>query len=199
LDAFGPLDALNSLAIKKPISLYIFSHSLDPVSTKTTVRPSNFPEFSESIVPTHTFDTAPEDVEVLLVPGGYGTSEPTINGAVEYVKRVYPSLKYLITVCTGAAVPALAGILDGKRATTNKSVFKETAGLRKEVNWVAKARWVNDGNIWTAAGVSAGLDVIFAWIGEVYGEETAKYIADGLEYDRHTDANWDPFSELYGL
>lgn len=71
--------------------------------------------------------------------------------------------------------------------------------LGPEVEWVPRARWVTDGNIWTSSGVSAGIDVTLAWIGSVFGEKKARRIADGLEYTRHEDSSWDPFAELYGL
>lgn len=90
-------------------------------------------------------------------------------------------------------------MLDGKRATSNKMVWREMSALRPEVEWVARARWVVDGNIWTSSGVSAGIDVTLAWIGEVFGKEKAKGIADWIEYSRHEDPDVDPFAELYGL
>jgi transcriptional regulator GlxA family with amidase domain len=68
-----------------------------------------------------------------------------------------------------------------------------------KVEWVGKARWVVDGNIWTSSGVTAGMDLIFAWIAEVWGEETAGSIADQSEYERNKDAGNDPFAEKYGV
>jgi transcriptional regulator GlxA family with amidase domain len=78
-------------------------------------------------------------------------------------------------------------------------VFKEMSALRPEVEWVARARWVVDGNVWTSSGVSAGIDVTLAWMGEVFGKEKAQRIADWIEYSRHEDPDVDPFAELYGL
>jgi transcriptional regulator GlxA family with amidase domain len=152
-------------------------------------------------VPTHTFSSVLE-LDVLLVPGGFGTrlldSEP-IKEAIKFIADIYPSLKYLIAVCTGSALVARTGVLDGRRATTNKRAFKEVTEWRESVEWVAKARWVVDGNIWTSSGVSAGIDVILAWIGKVYGEEVAKGITVGIEYTRNEDAGDDPFAGLYEL
>lgn len=90
-------------------------------------------------------------------------------------------------------------MLDGRRATTNKMAFRDMVALRAEVEWVPRARWVVDGNVWTSSGVSAGMDVTLAWIGEVFGKEKADGIADWIEYTRHEDASVDPFAELYGL
>lgn len=57
-------------------------------------------------------------------------------------------------------------------------------------SWVAQARWVVDGNIWSSSGVSAGIDVTLAWVQSVWGYTTAKELADGAEYDWHQDADW---------
>lgn len=67
------------------------------------------------------------------------------------------------------------------------------------MEWVGKARWVVDGNIWTSSGVSAGIDLIYAWIAEVWGEETASLIADESEYERNKDPGNDRFAERWGV
>ncbi|KAH6892809.1 DJ-1/PfpI family protein [Coprinopsis sp. MPI-PUGE-AT-0042] len=193
LDVFGPIDALNVLSMHYPTKLHIVAETLDPVSTKS---PQNHEcpgsAFSESIVPTHTFTDAPEVVG--------GTVRPVdMSSAINYIRQVYPRLQYLITVCTGSWLAARAGVLDGKRATTNKASFKTIAGLCPQVNWVGHARWVVDGNIWTSSGVSAGLDVTFAFLEKVYGDGVAMSVANWLEYERHTDPSWDPFANLYGI
>ena len=200
LDVFGPLDALNSLSFHYPLQLAVIAETLDPVPTRPPGHLGNpSSNFSQSIVPTHTFDTAPA-VDVLIVPGGLGMRDPiNVGAAIAYIERIYPTLRYLITVCTGSGLAAQAGILDGRRATTNKRAWARTTQLRPQVRWVAHARWFVDGNIWTSSGVSAGIDVIFAFMGEVYGEEVATSIASFLEYERHTDSAWDPFSDLYNL
>lgn len=198
LDAFGPLDALNTLSLLRPLNLCVIAETMNPVSTEPPVPNPHGSKFAQSIVPTHTFTTVPP-LDVLLIPGGLGTSHSEIQSAIDFVKKIYPSLQYLITVCTGAGVAARAGVLDGKRATTNKMSWARNIALRPEVTWVSHARWVVDGNIYTSSGVSAGLDVAFAFIGAVYGEESASKVADVLEYDRHMDSSWDPFAEKYNL
>ncbi|KAF9482837.1 DJ-1/PfpI family protein [Pholiota conissans] len=200
LDIFGPLDALNTLSLYFPLQLSVIAQTLDPVSTKPPGSLGNLAaDFGQTIIPTHTFDTAPP-VDVLIVPGGIGNRDPkNVEAAIAYVAKVYPTLQYLVTVCTGSGMAAEAGVLDGRRATTNKRAWARTTQLRPQVHWEAHARWVVDGNIWTSSGVSAGLDVIFAFMGEVYGEEVATAIANFLEYERHMDASWDPYAGLYGL
>ncbi|PYH92654.1 class I glutamine amidotransferase-like protein [Aspergillus ellipticus CBS 707.79] len=198
LDVFGPMDCFNVLSWQHPnMTLSILAPTLDPVSTKSPVTPH---AIGEQVVPTHTF-ASPPPLDVLLVPGGLGTrgSAPPLLAAIDFVRSTYPSLKYLITVCTGAGIAARAGVLDGRKATTNKHAFKEIAALGPNVHWVPRARWVTDGNIWTASGVTAGIDVTIAWIGEVFGEAFAQRLADEMEHTRHTDSSVDPFAELYGL
>lgn len=63
---------------------------------------------------------------------------------------------------------------------------------------MAKARWVVDGNVWTSSGVAAGLDMMYAWVGELWGEEVAAELADGLEYERNKDPTADRFAERWG-
>lgn len=133
-------------------------------------------------------------LSLTLDPVSRGSS-PEILAAVEFIRAVYPSLSPLITVCTGSGLAARAGVLDGKRATTNKMAWSEITALGPRVAWVGRARWVRDGRVWSSSGVSAGIDVVFAWIGEVFGEE----VADGIEYERKRDSGLDPFAEVYGL
>ncbi|KAG6917538.1 hypothetical protein DXG01_002173 [Tephrocybe rancida] len=198
LDAFGPIDALNTLSLMFPLNLSIIAETLEPVTTKVPNQRSVGSDFGQSIVPTHTF-ASPPVLDVLLVPGGIGAMQPGIQSAIDFVAKVYPSLKYLITVCNGAGIPARAGILDGRRATTSKLQWWPETAQRKEVKWVAHARWVVDGNVWTSSGVSAGLDAIFAFIAATYGEEAAEKVSNILEYERHQDPSWDPYAVLYKL
>lgn len=200
LDVFGPLDALNLLARSYDMNLYIVAQTLDPVSTKVIVDKevaTTTSDFGQSIVPTHTFQTAPP-LDVLIIPGGQGTRNPGIRTAIDFVKERFDSLQYLLTVCTGAGVAARAGVLDGKRATTNKLSWDQTIALRPAVDWVHKARWVQDGHIWTSSGISAGIDLVFAWIGAVYGKDIAKNIANRMEYTPVEESSWDPFADLWG-
>ncbi|KAI3327047.1 class I glutamine amidotransferase-like protein [Xylariaceae sp. AK1471] len=191
LDVFGPLDALNNMSRTTPLEFVALAATLDPVNTKVEA-PGRI---GQSVVPTHTFDNCPEDLEVLLVPGGFGCRDQAImTPIVEFLKRVYPKLRYLLTVCTGSAIVAMSGVLDGRRATSNKRSWEWATSQGPNVQWVRQARWVVDGNIWTSSGVTAGMDLIYAFIADQYGEETAKRLADIAEYVRNTDSSVDPFA-----
>lgn len=78
---------------------------------------------------------------------------PALNA---FIAEQYPKLEYLLSVCTGARNLADAGVLEGKRATSNKAVWDTVITHGKNVTWVPTARWVTDGNIWTSSGVAAG-------------------------------------------
>jgi transcriptional regulator GlxA family with amidase domain len=136
-------------------------------------------------------------IDVLLVPGGAGTRFPDIiDPVIDFVERAFPSVKYIVSICNGAGVLARAGILDGKRATTNKILWDPTTALRKEVHWVREARWIADGNVWTASGISAGIDVTLAFVRQIYGKDLARSIAREMEYvwDSEDDGTNDPFA-----
>ncbi|HUY37322.1 MAG TPA: hypothetical protein VMV13_00755, partial [Candidatus Binataceae bacterium] len=92
-----------------------------------------------------------------------------------------------------------AGLLDGRRATTNKFAFKWVAEQGPRVNWVKEARWVEDGKFATSSGVSAGIDMTLAIIAKRWDLATAERIATRMEYEWHRDAGWDPFAKIHGL
>ncbi|KAH8641880.1 DJ-1/PfpI family protein-like protein [Alternaria alternata] len=206
LDWAGPLDAFNILSNNHTLNLCTIAYTLDPVPTQNFMQDKQGSQFSQSMVPTHTFENAPDDLEVLLLPGGLGArgpgSDAWMKPQVEYLKRLDMSgkgnIKWVLTVCTGSEILARTGLLDGRRATTNKRAFNDVKTQHPNVDWVAKARWVVDGNIWTSSGISAGMDLAFAWMAEVFGEETAQFVADRSEYERNVDSGNDRYAERWG-
>lgn len=106
-------------------------------------------------------------------------------------------VKYILSVCTGSTILARAGILDGRPATTNKRAWAWATSTGPAVDWVHAARWVEDGDIWTSSGISAGIDLTLAWMGHIYGEEVADYVAMSMEYEREMDAGNDPFAAIW--
>jgi transcriptional regulator GlxA family with amidase domain len=135
----------------------------------------------------------------LLVPGGAGARLLNVSTQIDFVRKTYPNVQYLISICTGAGIVARAGVLDGREATTNKKAWNTVTQMRKEVVWRSPARWVVDGNVWSSSGVTAGLDLIFAFIEEVYGEEVARELQGTVEYERGKGMCDDPFAELHGV
>ncbi|EPE35753.1 Class I glutamine amidotransferase-like protein [Glarea lozoyensis ATCC 20868] len=200
LDVFGPLESINIYGQAHTIDLYLIAATLDPISTNNVFTTASNSTSYFSVLPTHTFATAPQ-LDVLLIPGGIGevlVDEP-LQPAVDYVASIFPSLQYFLTVCSGSGLAARAGVLDGKYATTNKQVWDLTVAKGKKTKWVGKARWVIDGKIWTSSGVQAGMDLMYAFVGEVWGKEFAVSSAQGMEYLPNVDARRDPFAEVHGV
>ena len=199
LDIAGPLQFFNQLSAVKPFELSIIAKSMEPVSTTPPEHVSSENKcrpIGERWLPTHTFDTAPE-LDILLIPGGFGARDQTIFDDVgTFVEQRYPNVKYLLTVCTGAAIVAGTGILDGRRATSNKASWTFSTRFTA-VQWVPKARWVVDGNIWSSSGVAAGMDMTFAFIASVFSLEIAQRLANVMEYEPHTNPDWDPFADIW--
>lgn len=129
----------------------------------------------------HTFDevSAPD---VLLVPGGVVTRRLVRDGdaIVDWVGAAHATTTFTTSVCTGALVLGAAGVLDGLDATTHWFAYEELArfGARP-----TEQRVVRQGKVWTAAGVSAGIDLGLAMAAELWGEDVAKAVQLGIEYD----------------
>ncbi|KAJ7913414.1 class I glutamine amidotransferase-like protein [Mycena leptocephala] len=102
-----------------------------------------------------------------------------------------------MSVCCGAVQLALAGVLAGKRATTNKAWFRIIM-TPKVIEWVLKARWVVDGNVWTSSGITAATDMALAFIEHLAGPKVTRPIRAGAEVREITDED-EPFAELHGL
>ena len=100
-----------------------------------------------------------------------------------------------MSVCSGSALLARAGVLDGRRATSNKMFFDLARGQSEKVDWVTEARWVEDGPFVTSSGVSAGTDMALAVIERLYGRERAEQVAILTEYEWQRDADRDPFAK----
>ncbi|KIX99029.1 uncharacterized protein Z520_05490 [Fonsecaea multimorphosa CBS 102226] len=207
-DVCGPVDVLNVLTTHvNGISLSFIAEDKSPVSTFPREWPAKMgmPPFctSQTLQPTHDFGDAPQ-MDVLIIPGGMGVFDPNpdnvgqpdakvVDPIAKFILSQYPKLKYLITVCTGSGIAAQTGLLDGKKATTFKGAWKVIPLWRPTVQWVSKARWVVDGNIWTSSGVCSGTDLMFGFVKDIYGEKIASNISTWMEYTRHEDPSLDPF------
>lgn len=139
------------------------------------------------------FDDCPP-LDLILVPGGVGTFPELSNErTLDFLRRQSSSAEITSSVCSGSALLAKAGLLDGRRATSNKQFFSMIAAQGEKVEWVKEARWVDDGEFVTSSGVSAGMDMALALIERLYGSERAEAIANLTEYEWHRDPDIDPF------
>jgi len=187
LDVFGPLEAFGSLP--GMFRILLVAEKPGPVTSAQGPRS----------VADHGFADCPR-LDLILVPGGIGTREEVENPALlDWLARAATEAEIVTSVCTGAALLARAGLLDGRRATTNKMFFQWVADQRPAVVWVKEARWVDEGKFVTSSGVSAGMDMALAVIARTVGRESAENVARAMEYEWHTDATVDPFAKIWGL
>lgn len=143
-------------------------------------------------------DSSP--AEVVLVPGGIGTRRlVTDQEFLRWLGKWASGAELITSVCTGSALLAAAGLLDGYRATSNKRAFAWACKQGPDVEWVPQARWVEDRNRWTSSGVAAGMDMALALIARLHGDRFAESVADGVELEWHRDSAWDPFAAKNGL
>lgn len=134
--------------------------------------------------------------DVLLIPGGIGIRKQMANETfLTQLKRLAGASRIVATVCTGSFLLASTGLLDGRKATSNKRVFQLVKSRAPSVQWVHKARWVEDGKYITSSGVSAGMDMTLAVISKLFGRDVALKVASKAEFEWHEDSSWDPFAE----
>lgn len=132
----------------------------------------------------------------LLVPGGFGTrTEVTNNQMLNFLRHVGPQVELCMSVCTGTSLLAASGLLDGRKATTNKRVFEWVITNSSNVEWIRAARWVQDGKFVTSSGVTAGMDMAVRVLKDMLGTERAEQAALHTEYLPSTDSTLDPFAD----
>jgi cyclohexyl-isocyanide hydratase len=168
LDLTGPLQVLARL----------------PESTTHIIAKSQAPVPSDcglGLVPTHTFANCPP-LDLICIPGGVSGVIGAISDreTIEFVRRQAGGAKYVTSVCTGAFILGVAGLLKGRRVTTH---WAYTDLLPLIGATYEKARVVKDGNVITAGGVTSGIDFGLSVIAEIAGEPTAHAIQLGIEYD----------------
>lgn len=138
------------------------------------------------------------ELSVLYIPGGNGVEQQAMNPRLcEWIEKQHQPEHYLCASCTGTALLANAGVLTSKSATTNKRLYRWVTGFGNEVDWFPVARWVQDGNIFTASGGIACLDMSLALLAELLNEETARKTAIRLEHIWLSDPSDDPFAPLH--
>lgn len=172
LDIVGPLQVFSVLSQLVPgYRTVVVGERIEPMATDTPL----------SLVPSHTFETMP-DPHVLIVPGG---TVPTVAAMAD--ERLLDKLRTAAarseivgSVCTGALLLATAGLLEGRRANTHW-MYRNL--LTKFGAIPVAERWVRDGNVITAAGVSAGIDLALHLVGELAGRDTARKVQLFVEYD----------------
>ncbi|KAL4742690.1 class I glutamine amidotransferase-like protein [Aspergillus similis] len=191
VDVIGPFDLLNSAGKALLTSLtqyttvssetiakapeFVFHHigeTLEPVVLTAGV----------TLVPTTTVSDAPK-LDILLIGGDSPIRSNIPESYKEFIRRHAASGKLLFTNCTGAAVVAQTGVLDGKVATVNKIEFDWIKQKYPAVKWTKAKNWIVNGNIWTGSGAVAGMDMVAHWIKENYGLDVLTEATRSLDFE----------------
>ena len=189
LDMFGPLEMFSMLGSTR-VAISMVGPTLEPVPTAIAENVTAGPK----VMPDVTMADAPA-FDVVLLPGGFGTLPALENEELlGFLRNQAESARVVASVCTGSVLLARAGLLDGRRATSNKQLFALATNEQAPVTWVEEARWVEHGPVFTSSGVSAGTDMALAIIEQLFDTATAEQAANASEYTWHRDKDNDPFA-----
>ena len=183
LDVFGPVEILGRLKDKYHISFYSQSGGLVKNAHGISIVTENIEDIKNG-------------VDIFLIPGGHGTRKEVDNVLlIDKIREICLLSQFVLTVCTGSALLARTGLLDGKNATTNKRAFDWVTTQGQNVTWIRKARWTKDEKYYTSAGVSAGMDMTLGFLNDLHGIEFARKVAFEIEYDWKENMDDDIFYE----
>lgn len=170
LDVFGPVEILGRL--KDLYKIRFYSLKGGKISNSHGVS-----------IDTEQLECINNGVDIFIIPGGMGTRKEVNNDPlIDAIRQIAGLSKYVLTVCTGSALLAKTGLLDGKAATSNKRAFDWVTGNGENVNWIKRARWTVDGKYYTSSGVSAGMDMTLGFLSDIHGIDFARQAAFQIEY-----------------
>jgi transcriptional regulator GlxA family with amidase domain len=176
LDWAGPYEVLGAWAhywTQDDVRVVTISPTGQPVRCAKGLR----------VIPDHSWESAPS-VDVLVYPGGRGTRAHLDDDAVlGWVRELAGDGVLMTSVCTGSLVYAAAGLLDGRPATTHWASLELLATLGKDIDVHADGRFVDDGDIVTGAGVSAGIDLSLHLVARLHSSERARQVRRAIQYD----------------
>lgn len=187
LDVFGPVELFS--LVPDHLAVEFIGPEPGPVASSQGVKVTATVGYATAAAP-----------DIVLIPGGQGTRRLVSDeGFLSWLHGWGASASLVTSVCTGSALLAAAGLLDGYRATSNKASFEWVREQSDAVDWVPQARWVEDRDRWTSSGVAAGMDMAAALLADLWGEDVAKMATTSAELETHEDASWDPFAKIHGL
>jgi YHS domain-containing protein/putative intracellular protease/amidase len=171
IDFAGPWEVFQDVMVPgrtdHPFRLYTVSESTAPIHTSGGMK----------IVPDYNFENAPAP-KVIVIPAQSRPSE----AALEWIRKSTKTTDVTMSVCTGAFVLARTGLLSGKAATTYHGAFVRFANEFPDIHLKRGARFVEDGNLATAGGLSSGIDLALRVVERYFGREVAQNTAYDLEY-----------------
>jgi transcriptional regulator GlxA family with amidase domain len=176
LDWAGPWEVLSAWAHQWPddgVEVFTVAESTGPVTCAKGLR----------VLSDHTWDDAPP-IDVLVYPGGVGTRRELADEQVlGRLRALREGGTTMTSVCTGALVFAAAGLLDGRPATTWWGAIERLAELGQDVEARPDDRFVDTGDVVTAAGVSAGIDMALHLVARLRSVERARDVRRYIQYD----------------
>jgi transcriptional regulator GlxA family with amidase domain len=190
LDAAGPISVFEIAArlAGQPPSIKVLAATQGPVRSSSGVE-----ILARSL-------KAAGAISTLIVAGGDGVdAAATCNKTLAFVRAVAKRGVRLASVCSGAYMLAEAGLLDGRRATTHWGRTRQFLSIFPEVKWEPDRIFIRDGNIWSSAGITAGIDLALAMVAEDYGEEIARKTARQLVLYHRRSGGQSQFSSLLEL
>src|SRR5438094_865341 len=171
IDFTGPWEVFQDVMVPgrtdHPFRLYTVSESTSPIHASGGMK----------IVPDYTFENAPAP-KVIVIPAQSQPSEATL----EWIRKSTKTTNVTMSVCTGAFVLAKTGLLSGKAATTYHGAFVSFASEFPDIHLKRGARFVEDGNLATAGGLSSGIDLALRVVERYFGREVAQKTAYNMEY-----------------
>ncbi|HET9242836.1 MAG TPA: DJ-1/PfpI family protein [Gaiella sp.] len=176
LDFAGPWEVLAAWATQWPddgVQVFTVAQQADPVACAKGMR----------VVPDHTWETAPA-IDVLVYPGGIGTRRDLADEAIlERLRGLRDAGTLMTSVCTGSLVYAAAGLLRERPATTYWGQLDTLAQLDPTIEVRRDDRFVDSGEVVTAAGVSAGIDMALHLVARLHSVERAREVRRYIQYD----------------
>lgn len=187
LSTFGPVDE-DIISRAPEFNFHVIGVNKDPVYLLTS---------QLTILPSTTVDECPE-LDILIVPGPDVENFELHPKHAEFIRKHVAAGKLLWTSCTGAAVAASAGVLDGKKATVNNVEYNWIRKRWPKVNWTVEKKWIIDGNIWTGSGAYAAVDMAAHWLRENYGLDLLIQVGNSLDYEpRDADGLYTIFPQRF--
>jgi transcriptional regulator GlxA family with amidase domain len=169
LDFAGPLEVFSAAGFK----VFIVSRTKDKIAAQGTL----------AIMPDYSIEDAPP-ADIMVFFGGNTNTSSNDPALISWIQSRKKSTEYFLSICTGAFIIGKAGLLDGLSATTFHSQITSLRQLLPNTKVLSNVRFVDNGNVITTAGISAGIDGALHLVEKIKGREFAKDVAATIEYDK---------------
>jgi transcriptional regulator GlxA family with amidase domain len=180
LDFCGPFEVFSVTRLdderrheeQSPFEVFLVAQTEDPIATQGGM----------TVIPQRTFASCPR-LDIVVMPGGWGTRQQLHNPVMlEWLRARAAEVELLTSVCTGSMVLGFAGLLDGLRATTHWRSLDWMRDSFPAVTVEYDKHFVEDGRVFTSAGISAGIDMSLRVVARCFGESVARATARQMEY-----------------